>query len=288
MNEAQVAETLRALDGGLVSPNRVRLLAELSEIYEGEGVLSAERAPALHRECPSADACWADARDRVSTQADGPWSGDQDGSIFWPWIGDQYKPGGVAVVGLNINHAGGWWSITEEYAIKADEFPSLESGRRAMGNHSMFAYRCAATVMAVLASSDGKAPIESPDPREAPAAFERVALLQAVKCSPLGDASRPTRKMCVLCPPRYMARELAVLKPGVVVTLGRDARWATEQAGDAEWETAIASYARGTLTLGEHRSQLFFVPHPAARRGSRWSDGQTALLGDLVGRPSGT
>src|SRR4051794_33403007 len=103
MNEAQVAETLRALDGGLASPNRVRLLAELSEIYEGEAVLTAERAPALHRECPSANHCWADARDRVSKRADGPWSGDEDGSIFWPWVGDQYKPGGVAVIGLNIN-----------------------------------------------------------------------------------------------------------------------------------------------------------------------------------------
>ena len=150
------------------------------------------------------------------------------------------------LVGLNLNHAGGWWSITVEYAVKAAEIPGLEQGRRATQNHSRFAYRSAATVMAVLASRDGVSPVESPDPHDAPAAFQRVALVQAVKCAPLNDRSWPTDEMRSNCPPRYLARELEILEPAVLIALGEDAKWGIEQAGAVRWtyETRITTGAR--------------------------------------------
>jgi hypothetical protein len=57
------------------------------------------------------------------------WSGDTDGSIFWPWVGESYRAGGVSLVGMNINYVGDWWSITVEYAIVAKQSPYLEQGR---------------------------------------------------------------------------------------------------------------------------------------------------------------
>lgn len=288
MTEQQVARILGLLDDGRWrSPGRVKWLTRLSGIYEGEGVLTSRRAPALYRACPSAAECWDGAEERASDSAETPWSGDNDGSIFWPWVGESYRAGGVCLVGMNIHHAGDWWSINVEYAIVAEQTPHLEQGRRRMPKGSMFAYRGGASAMAALASLDGRDPAESPDPREVTPALERIARLQAVKCSPLRNKSNPTRAMCACCPPRFLQRELAILRPRVIVGLGVDARRGVESAGVVTWEREDHGYRRGALAIGTRRPiDVLLVPHPSVR-GRAWPDAQAALVHDLRRNPVG-
>jgi hypothetical protein len=288
MDEHQVAQILGLLDNGLwVTPGRIRFLAQLSEIYECQGVLTNDGAPALHKACPDANVCWALARDRISTGAKTLWPGEEDGSIFWPWIGEKYLEGGVCIVGMNINHGGDWWSVTDEYAIEREQLAQLEAGHRANAKHSLFAYRSAATAAALLASLDGSEPIEEPEPQTAGAALQRISRLQAVKCSPLGDKSTPTKPMGLACPPRYFIKELAVLRPSVLIGFGEEAEWAIKQAGGVTLVRADDHYKRSRISLrAGGTAEVFVLPHPAAF-GSLWAKGQAALVADLLKHPVG-
>jgi len=287
MHERQVRDILALLDEGRwLAPRRVQLLAQLSSVYEAEGVLSSESAPALHRACADASACWKGIEERESRSAQTLWEGDEDGSIFWPWVGDRYQEGGVCLIGMNINHHGDWWSITDEYAIVAEQVKYLAQGNYQIKG-SKFAYRSGATAMAVQASLDRLEPTEAPHPTEVPAALERFARLQLVKCSPLGERSKPTQEMCVRCPPRFLARELEILQPGVIIAFGVDARQTLGSLGDIVWNAPVEGYWRGSLRTGRSDPvDVFAVPHPQAH-GKAWPKGQAALVVDVRARPVG-
>jgi uracil-DNA glycosylase len=285
VNEKFVREALGLLDDGLwVTPFRVEVLAKITAIYRAEGVLVDEFAPALHRACPNARGCWAGAEHRMAEGGEvcGP---SQPGSIFWPWVGESYRPGGVCLVAWNINYAGDWWSIAEEYAIARAKFNELAAGRRASRNGSKFGYRSSAAAMAALASRDGETAVVDPDARAAPAALERVAMIQAVKCSPLGSRGNPTPTMNHACPSRFAVPEVAVLAPSVIVALGADARSAIEQCGPTEWDTRHEDYRRGRVQVDhEDYATLVSLPHPQAF-GRAWPRGLALMVDDLNTRP---
>ena len=131
-------------------------------------------------------------------------------------MGEQYKPAGVCMVSLNINNAekkdDGWWTIGVEYAIAETAIKVLEQGGY-RPHRSWFAYRSMATALAVLVSVDGHDPVEQPTPQEAAAAYERVARVQAIKCSPTHNRSQPTKAMQVNCPERFARRERNCSRP---------------------------------------------------------------------------
>ena len=101
------------------------MLARISALYRRRGVLDrGGRACSLDRCCDAAESCWAG---RSSNEHPGRTAADKrepDGSIFWPWIGEHYGPGGLCVVALNLNldnaePESDWWDMTVEYSISA-------------------------------------------------------------------------------------------------------------------------------------------------------------------------
>jgi hypothetical protein len=99
------------LDSRWATPQRVRWLSKLSTIYGGHGVLADGFAPALQECCPSAPECWARAAQRRQPVIAANCGSGQNASIFWPWVGENYRRGGVCLVTLNLNHAeGDWWA----------------------------------------------------------------------------------------------------------------------------------------------------------------------------------
>src|SRR4051794_23412394 len=102
-----VAPAVRA---ELDKPEVLRWLNALTPIYQQQGVLQSDFAPALHQACQEREACWrrlpaAAAPD--GTNIAGP---SADGSIYWPWVGEHYAAGGLCVVGINLNHGKDYWS----------------------------------------------------------------------------------------------------------------------------------------------------------------------------------
>jgi hypothetical protein len=286
MDEQQVGDILTWHNARWSTSARTRMLTKLTGIYEAAGVITDGQPLALHHCCPSAPDCWAREQDRPPRVPATNKLGES-GSIFWPWVGESYRPGGVCLVSLNINNAGkkddGWWTVGVEYTIAETAIEVLaQGGYKSHG--SWFAYRSMATALAVLTSLDGHDPVEQPTPQEAADAYERVARVQAVKCSPTHNRSQPTKAMRVNCPERFARRELELLAPGVLIALGRDAEAAIELLGEASWGEHRDKFHRGKITLAQSEIDVLALPHPASH-GDSWETGQRELVTSLGSRP---
>lgn len=289
MDEDQVTARLGAMDDGRwVTGGRVRALAAVSRIYERDGVLSEHQVCSLHRCCPSAESCWSGVRasERPTRTVLGDPDYDRPGSIFWPWVGERYGPGGLCLVGININaDDDDWWSVNVEYAITKVVFESLAAGQRKVPEwNSPFGYRSTASAAAILRSLDGEAPTLEYDPTSLVADLERIARVQAIKCSPMRERGTPTEAMWENCPPRFLMPELKALEPGVLLVFGGDARWVLDRHGRVQYTTTGPDYQRGTLQADGHIMDLFVLPHPSAW-GGKWARGQAQLIDDLVASP---
>ena len=110
------------------------LLAALSGLYRRREVLARDgRGCPLDRCYESGDVCWAGtgADEHPGRTAADP--REPDGSIFRPWIGAHYRPGGLCVVAMNLNLDTeepelDWWEMTIEYAISAHTAEYLGAG----------------------------------------------------------------------------------------------------------------------------------------------------------------
>ena len=295
MDQRQIEDILEWHNGRWRTPNRAKLLTNLTGIYESEGLIADGAPLALCRCCPSAEDCWRREQGRLprvfpARNNDATGTTGESGSIFWPWIGEQYRPGGVSLVSLNINNAHAdpgaddWWTIGVEYAIAEHALAGLGAGRRRILN-SLFHYRAMSAALAVLASQDGFDPTEEPSPEEAAAALERIARVQAIKCSPSHDNSTPTVEMRANCPPRFAARELQVLAPGVLLSLGADARTLIDGLAKPTRTERGTQFHRGRLKLAGTEVELLALPHPTSR-GRAWSLGLAELVASLRSAPA--
>jgi uracil-DNA glycosylase len=87
-----------------------------------------------------------------------------------------------------------------------------------------------------------------------------------VKCSPR-DGGRGSAKsaMAANCPPRYLLKELEILKPRVVLVVGKQTWWSVAGALKVS-PPADGAAARGSSNvLKGRRLEVFFVVHPAAK-----------------------
>jgi hypothetical protein len=252
-------------------------------------VLTDAKAPALHDCCPDAAACWAGAEHRVSHKARLEGDGE-DGSIFWPFIGRDYRPGGVCIVGWNINHDGTeWYGVQEEFVIADRNRERLARGVRA-DEHSMFAYRSLAAGTAVADSLDGRNPADDPDPTTLADGMQRLARLQAVKCVPLGDRSNPEEAMTSRCPQRCLVQELDILGPSALVILGADALNGVCDALETDdrdtwidWQRKFdGGYARGTRTSSSGELTILGLWHPSY---AGWPGCYERMIDDLRQTP---
>jgi hypothetical protein len=288
MDRRQIRDSLNALDGRWATPERIKVLSELSPLYRRNGVIRDGFAPSLQESCPDRFRCWAQAQDRLQPVVAAHCGHGQNASIAWPWVGDQYeRPGGLCLVALNINSAEAvWWAApTEEYAIAGHVIDGLGEGRKQIWRGSSFHYRAMASALAILTSADGAEPTIAPAPQEAATAMQRVARVQAVKCSPLKDRSYPTKDMQDNCPPRFAQHELSVLQPGSLLALGVEARIAVELLGDVSWARPRSGFLRGSIRIKGRTSEVFVVPHPNSW-GSHWPRAQAALVRSLKSRPA--
>jgi hypothetical protein len=290
VDERQVGEILLWHNGRWQTPNRARTLASLTRIYEENHVIVDEAPLALCRCCEAARDCWAG--ERLPAVAASMYERGETASIFWPWVGEEYRRGGVCLVSLNINAARPpkpdepphkHWTIGVEYTITEVAIDDLERGSyESLG--SKFAYRSMATALAVLASLDGQDPVEKPRPQEAATAYERVARVQAIKCSTLHNHSRPTKAMRVNCPGRFARPELELLVPGVLVALGRDGEAAIGLLGEESWTESGEHFRRGRIAVGSSEVDVLALPHPTSH-GRLWPTGQSELVASLRASP---
>jgi hypothetical protein len=257
-------------------------LLDLAQIYEQEHVLADGRAPALWRKC-TCRAEWAGFPDDWKPRR--AVGGQGNGGIVFPWIGRNYEPGGVVVLGINLRDASG---LYVEYEIAARQLEVLAAGGYKVHN-SWWAYRSARSAAAALRSLAGADEFDIENPSELAPVLDATARLQAVKCSSRdGARSARTAEMNANCPPRYLARALAVLRPAVLVSFGLETWYAIERIGQVDESIGGEHFSRSTVCVEGIEFEMVWLHHPAAVGRDAWRLSHELLLDNLHAQPIGS
>jgi len=250
------------------------LAEELRQRYERKGLVRGQTALPLHRACPNAAACWAGL-----TPAQAP--ADDYAGLSLPWVGPLYQPGGVLLVGINMNEHGGLtaWDGLIEWALKdlprKDRLFASPTYAGSMLHQRGGWY--AAVVLKHLGVEDfgDGSPVHEWNRRptrnaKVIKAWEHIAATNQIKCSPLGGKrSRPTQAMWRNCAPLLLRDEITVLRPRVLLVLGADDNLTgLGSLGTKEAATVRRGIVRGVLHAPEGSFPIVALLHPAGYGGT--------------------
>lgn len=235
--------------------------------YRHAGVVEEDEARPLYDACAACARCWGSV---PLDERPAP----VDATVSVPWVGSNYGPGGVAAVAINMNKYGGlgaqWW-------LRNGANRSLREGRR-----EPFSYPVGTYLALALASLAGLPLDRDPPPSLVAEAWDHSAFLEAVKCAPMRGVGEPTREMWGECPTRYLAGELELLAPGVVVTVGRRVADAIAAATSVTWELDESGFRRGRGHIGNAEVEVLGCNHPSWRH---WRTTLPALVTSLSREP---
>lgn len=253
----------------------LRLLAETARLYERRGLLSSTKPEPLWRCCSYGRECWAKAaKPRRGSRVN-------DGTITLPWIGPDYLPGGVVVIAINLHNAS---RVLTEYEIVCSsassqetlsQISSFEAGRK-KAHGSLFAYGSVRSAAMLLDVLDGIAITDRADPTELVTPLNRIARLQSVKCAPDDDRrGTPTTAMVRNCPPLLLGDELSILKPRIILTVGRSATQAVRNVPGYETIPSRGVVKTATIPIADEICTVYSVAHPASA--GAWQTGHATL-----------
>ena len=197
-----------------------------------------EYGTALHRVCANAHSCW-----RVVPDAERPAVDCPESQIYRPWVGESYERTHLLVLGLNMNGAGGYDIMEGKDGVPRCKEELMHSNRILANPEyrgTYFEARMLACAWAVLlrTSPSEEYPLHTRDQileayhepghhmREALiTGYDWIALTNVVKCSPMNTPNgSPTDEMCDLCPTHVLRREIEILRPQVILSLGGGAQ----------------------------------------------------------------
>jgi len=240
--------------------DQATLLIALLGVYGRHGLLPSGKPQPLCAVCPRARLCWAkqppESR-RVGDDIDG-----EDGSICLPWVGEDYRRGGVCVLAMNFNigpHDPTNLMIGFDIVLR-QYLPALRAGRRAIGGSRVLS-GIARTAAALLDVLDGK-PVIDREAVQLADTYARIAQLQAVKCIPIKERSVPSPTMWRECSQLLLGEELDVLKPSMLVALGTESQRVVERLEGYDPFTG-PDPSIGTLRRGDYALTAYGVAHPA-------------------------
>lgn len=262
---------------------RVGLVRGIAARYREQGLLDGdERRIRLSSDCPRHCTCWQGERPALA-----PAEAAYD-AVALPWVGSRYPAERILVVGTNFNGGGGFgahWDICRSH------IQAMRSGRP--GHHGRpYAARVMSAVRAIRESRVGTL-----DPGWRPPGYEEladdwesVAYLQAVKCAPATARSEPFPEMYDACPSLTLMPELDVLRPRVMIVLGRShvrdaVRPLLIEKADLRWGASPGSLERDTFSAADTTCTLFCLNHPSAPDAGSWRRSLAQLVEQLIAQP---
>lgn len=259
------------------SGHQLELVLRFAGLYESKGLIVDGETPALWQCCPNRDSCWGKAMDAR------PQLGDGDGGIPLPWVGPNYREGGVVLIAINLRDAS---TLPIEYWIAADQQYAFEEGQY-QAHRSMFAYKSTRSAAVLLDLVAGVPIRDRTEPVDLVKPLRRIVRLQAVKCSPRdGGTSARTVEMRDNCPPLLLGAELEIAKPSAVLTVGAEAREGVQSLAGYTLVSSKPHLSRGDLRGNSWSADVFSLPHPGARW-SGWEKGHLAMVAELQAPAAG-
>jgi len=239
---------------------RLKLLDRLCDLYATEGLLPDGADAPLFEVCRHRERCWPSGTQTPTVPS----------GVSVPWIGSNYSASRICVVAINLD---GWGGLDAHWKICRSHIESQEQGGLGK-DERWFAYRAMAYVSVVHDALRGQVSSdwEEPGRRRLAELWHECAFLESVKCSPPGSRGNPLPAMFQECPRFLLRQEIEILKPAVVLLLGRTKnRDAVRPILDPRWGTHPGSIERDTFALqGGGQVELFSLNHPSAQNPDAW------------------
>ncbi len=171
----------------------------------------------LRRCCDNAKCCWLPNSDERLIIVRG------QGYITYPYIGKNYRTGGMVVIAINHRDNHGYFNKLEGSLItsKDHRYVCSEINKHDDDKVWYFYNHVAKYVEALMFGNVIGDEDEWDSYKEV---FHKIALVQAIKCNPRGSnrpQEQPTTKMWNNCPQHILYKELEILKPGNILVLGK-------------------------------------------------------------------
>jgi hypothetical protein len=243
----------------------VATLQRLCDLYGNAGLLPDGQDRPLHEVCSMRHGCWSgcsppDDAERRTHQG-----------VSAPWIGSDYAEHGVCVVGLNFDL---WGGLDAHWDICRSHIEGLERGLKGGKAGLFFAYGAMTYAALLLESLTGEAFEDwvDPDARRLAATWSACAFLEAVKCSPAPSPGNPSKAMVGNCPRLLLRAELEILRPRVVLLLGRTTvRDVVRPMLDVAWGEHPDGLERDTFKLADGTVvDVISANHPSGSNRAAW------------------
>ena len=188
---------------------------KLTELYKKNNFLIDGKEVLLHNHCIYCDKCWSGKSKLLR--------GKQWNRISYPYIGNDYN-GDLMCIGLNFNEFGGKNAQYDLINGNNDHIGVkryLEKGKIIINfensnyKGTYFWHRLAVYSNIIL---NGNISLNGSKLSEI---YNRLVFLEAIKCSPEGNKSRPEPEMFNLCPKNILFKEIDILNPKVILFLGK-------------------------------------------------------------------
>lgn len=262
------------LSGHDPTPEQLHAVSALLELYADRGLLPLDRDEPLYDVCPNRESCWHGAARPPAEQA----------GIAVPWVGTEYEEWRICVVGLNFDNYGGLaahWRVCDSHIRAMKDGKPGKNGRFFAAGAMSYARAVELSMSRSLASGWEGAP-----PQALAGSWDRCAFLQAVKCAPVGNRSRPTSVMCCKCPHFLLGDEIEILAPRVVILLGRSQlRDVVRPMLAVTWGESPGSFERDSFELRSGNiAELLSCNHPSSHR-NNWRASLSRLVASLRATP---
>jgi len=257
----------------------------------------------LHKTCKNAKECWEGLNDNVKDES--KWN-----YFSLPYIGKNYK-GELVCVGLNV-HEGGGRNLqelqirgikafeTDKKCHKNDKYgykynPGVIESFETLCKRTVYfrqgmeeavkkgdldkLYRGTILWHRIAVNSkillDGYYSNVADDFKELAKIFERIIYMDAVKCSPAGNKSKPTGKMAESCPKYIFFKELEIIKPDNILIMSNSVARLIRKAytpikGSEDFPGSGKDFDYCQIKIGEKSVNVYYIVHTGTHsRGSR-------------------
>lgn len=230
----------------------------------------------LHKSCGYREKCWSGSYESMDRKPD-----DQNSAISRPWVGKMYSKLGLLVVGINLNECGGFNALVDltgqarkELACGAKrvKFENQNYG----GSPLWHRVGCYATAFCEAKGicDRGREVDGYPQGEKVEAVYEYIAYTNHVKCSPIGEDSKPSSGMWEHCGHHVLKREISLLKPTDILLLGKtdnphsfQRAMILDNSLTFEEKSANGLVQWAKCSIDGVPVRMFVVPHPTRGKG---------------------
>ena len=246
------------------------------ELYKKLRLISDDSLPLpIHQVCSHRERCWEGSNDRF------PPDDEESSHISRPWVGPRYEELRLATIGVNLNGYGGLDALvdlTEEAKEKiSDGWRKVRFGAEYKDYSGSFLWHRLGSYSTAFAEffdlikatwgDDGY-----PEVEDVSSAFDFIAFLEHIKCSPIGENSKPTAAMWENCGAHILRQELLLLKPAHILVLGTSDNSSNlhDMVFDSGWQDCvqIGEVLRAKGKIGGSPVTIWVVRHPTSYGGA--------------------